>query len=224
MTASKPPAGLQTLERGLTVLEVVAEAGACTAADVMARTGFHRSIAYRLLSTLEARGYLRRDGNGRYEIGASVLPVAAAMRTDLQTTARAALAEVAEATGATAFLAIPQGEDAVTLVTVEPPAASTPFSYRPGARHPLTRGAPGLAILAAGPPHPGERAEVTLARELGHVRTTGEVLPGVSSVAVPVHLRDGRVAAACVLYAPGWTDEQEAISLLTAVAERLTAS
>ncbi|PXY29300.1 transcriptional regulator [Prauserella coralliicola] len=213
--------GLQTLERGLSVLEAVAAHAPCTAAQVGEATGLHRSIAYRVLCTLEARGYLRRDQAGRYEVGLAVLTVASAVHSDLQAMAHAELSTVAEATGTTAFLAVPHGDDALTLVTVEPPAAAAPVSYRPGVRHPLTRGAPGLAILAAQPPRPTERPEVTLARDLGHVRTSGEVVPGISSLAVPVRLRAGRVASACVLFVAGRLDEPAALDRLHAAADRL---
>ena len=135
--------------------------------------------------------------------------------------ASAGFTPVAEATGTVAFLAVPCGEGALTLVTVEPPAAVSPVSYRPGVRHPLTRGAPGLAILAALPARPNERPEVTLARDLGHVRTTGEVVPGISSLAVPVHLRSARVASACVLFVPGRLDEETALARLHAAARLL---
>ncbi|NKQ51319.1 helix-turn-helix domain-containing protein [Amycolatopsis sp. K13G38] len=212
--------GLQTLERGLSVLEAVAARGACTASEVAETTGLHRSIAYRVLCTLEARGYLRRDAAGRYEVGLAVLPVAAAAHADLQSLAHKELSGVAETVGATAFLAVAHGEEAFTLVTVEPPASEAPVVYRPGARHPLTRGACGLAILAAQEPRPHERPEVALARDLGHVRTVGEVLPGVS-LAVPVALRDGRAASVCVLFAPGALDEDAALARLHAAAGRL---
>ncbi|PXY22964.1 transcriptional regulator [Prauserella muralis] len=214
-------AGLQTLERGLAVLEAVAAHAPCTTAEVAEATSLHRSIAYRVLCTLEAHGYLARDAAGRYEMGLAVLTVASAVRSDLRERAQAELSAVAETTGATAFLAVPHGEEALTLVTAEPPAGSSPVAYRPGVRHPLTRGAPGLAILAALAPRPGERPEVALARDLGHVRTTGEVVPGISSLAVPVRLRGGRAASVCVLFAAGRLDENAALDSLHDVAARL---
>ncbi|GAB3582750.1 helix-turn-helix domain-containing protein [Amycolatopsis endophytica] len=214
-------AGLQTLERGLAVLEAVAAHAPCTTTTIAEVTGLHRSIAYRVLCTLEANGYLHRDDAGRYEVGLAVLTVASAVRSDLQSLAQTALSAVAEETATVAFLAVPHGEEALTLVTAEPQAAASPVSYRPGVRHPLTRGAPGLAILAALPPRPHERPEVTLARDLGSVRTTGEVVPGITSLAVPVRLRAGRVASACLLFVAGRQDEAAALASLRAAAERL---
>ncbi|WP_026153070.1 helix-turn-helix domain-containing protein [Amycolatopsis methanolica] len=179
-------AGLQTLERGLAVLEAVAEHAPCTTATIAEVTGLHRSIAYRVLCTLEAHGYLQRDPAGRYEVGLAVLTVASAVRSDPQSLAHSALTPVAEATGTVAFLAVPHGEEALTLVTVEPPAAAGPVSYRRGVYHPITRGAPGIGALA-----------------------------------VPVALRAGRVASACVLFVPGRLGEEAALTGLHAAAAQL---
>jgi DNA-binding IclR family transcriptional regulator len=59
------------------------------------------------------------------------------------------------------------------------------ITYRPGLRHPVAIAASGIAILAAGPPRPSERAEVTQARQRGWSRSTGELLPGATGVAAP---------------------------------------
>ena len=55
-----------------------------------------------------------------------------------------------------------------------------------GSRHPLDRGASGLAILAARAPRPDERAEVAEARRRGYAVTSGELQSGAVGVAAPV--------------------------------------
>ncbi len=63
----------QTLDRGLLILEQLAVAG--TPQPVMAvaaSVGLHRSIAYRLLRTLEDRGFVERDEAGRFALGLTV--------------------------------------------------------------------------------------------------------------------------------------------------------
>ncbi len=210
----------QTLERGLAVLEMVADAGPCSAADVAHALGLHRSITYRLLTTLELRGYVERDEAGRYRVGVASAMVAGTVRRDLRATAEPELRRVAESLGTTSFLVVPQNEDALNLLSAEPIDAPVRISYRPGLRHPLTRGAPGLALLAALPPRPEERPEVTLARELGYVRTTGEVVPGMSALAVPVSAAS-QTAAVCTMYMPGSIDEKVAVAELVRAAEAL---
>ena len=101
----------------------------------------------------------------------------------------------------TAFLAVADRDECVTLVTVEPRHSQVHVAYRPGRRHPIDRGGPGVALLAGGPPRPGERPEVTAARERGYTLTSGEVVPGLSSVAAPVVPDAGEcVASVAVLF------------------------
>ena len=50
----------------------------------------------------------------------------------------------------TAFLVVRSGDEAVTVATVEPQDSTAHVVYRPGTRHPVDRGAPGLALTHAG--------------------------------------------------------------------------
>ncbi len=51
----------KTLLRGLQVVELMAEAGAVGVAELSRRLRLSKTVAHRLLSTLEARGYVRQD-------------------------------------------------------------------------------------------------------------------------------------------------------------------
>ncbi len=217
-----PP--LQTLERGLRVLELLATEGPSTLAEVAAATGLHRSIVYRILRTLEQREFAERDENGRFSLGLAAAPLGHAVRRDLRTAALPELTQLAASTRCTAFVVVPHGGDAVTLLTVEPPHAAGEMVYRPGWRHPLTRGAPGLAILAALPARPDERPEVALARTTGYVRSTGDVIAGLSALAAPVRLRDGSGASVAIVFVAGHVDEASAIEHLRRAASRVAAA
>jgi len=219
---SAAAASLQTLERGLTVLELLASRGPLAVAVVASAVGLHRSIVYRILRTLERRGFAERDAAGRYGLGLALAPLGQAVRHDLQTAALPELTELADRTGCTAFVVVASGEQAVTLITVEPRRGAAQLVYRPGGRHPLTRGAPGLAILAALPGQPGERTEVTTARSAGHVRTTGEVIPGLTSLAAPVRLADDSPASVAIVFVEGHVDEEAATAQLVRAAARLS--
>jgi ribose transport system substrate-binding protein len=60
-------AGAGTLEKGLKVLETVEKSGkGATIQEVAALTGIQRLSVYRLLSTLEERGYVHRSQDKRY--------------------------------------------------------------------------------------------------------------------------------------------------------------
>ena len=65
----------------------------------------------------------------------------------------------------TAFLVVADGDEAVTIDSVEPTSLDAHVAYRPGTRHPIDRGAPGLALLARTSVVVGERAEVAVARD-----------------------------------------------------------
>lgn len=70
MSRSSPPhPGASTLDKGLTVLEAVESAShPLTIQELAARTRLQRLAVYRLLCTLERRGYVLRDADKRYRI------------------------------------------------------------------------------------------------------------------------------------------------------------
>lgn len=188
----------QTLDRGVRVLELLAEREQpLSSAQIAAALGLHRSIAYRIVRTLEDHRLLQRRTDGRWELGVGLVVLARGVSPTLHTAATPELASLANDLGMTAFLAVADRDECVTLITVEPRHSQVHVAYRPGRRHPIDRGGPGVALLAGGPPRPGERPEVTAARKGGYTLTSGEVVPGLSSVAAPV-VTDGGVCVASV--------------------------
>ena len=187
----------QTLDRGLRILEHLAEVGAAQPVmDIASAVGLHRSIAYRLLRTLEDHQLVERDPVGRYGLGLGLAALARGVRTDLQTAALPQLNALVAALGMTAFLVVRAGDEAVTVTSIEPQTSSAHVAYRPGIRHPVGRGAPGLALLIPEPARPDDRPELTEARALGWASSHGEVISGFRSVAAPVLGPDGGVRGA----------------------------
>lgn len=223
----------QTLSRGLQMLELVVSAPQPpTIAEVSAQLGVHRSIAYRILRTLEDHGLVTRDPSGRL-IGAPKLAVLAReVQQDLQSAALPELTTLANELQMSAFVAVWGQGECITLVTVEPSRGHA-VTQRPGTRHPLDRGAPGLAVQAGMSPEEVEeltggirpRVEVDEARRLGYAVSHDEVLDGVSSVAVPLHIKGHLPAAVAVVYATRQLDVESIgrrlAAAATAVAERL---
>ncbi|MFN3258675.1 MAG: IclR family transcriptional regulator [Ilumatobacter sp.] len=185
----------QTLDRGLSALAMIALAPAPpTIADIAAGLDVHRSIAYRIVRTLEAHRLVERDQSGHCTPGPQLGALARCARSELQSAALDELARLADTTGMTAFLVVADGDDAVTVESVEPASSHVHVVYRPGVRHPLERGAPGLAILIDGPMRPGERVEVTEARSRGWAHTNGEVIAAMGAVAAPVRGTGGAIS------------------------------
>jgi DNA-binding IclR family transcriptional regulator len=215
----------QTLSRGIRILEVLADARSRLSIDEIARRlEVHRSVAYRLLRTLEDHGLVERDPAGLVELGPRMAALAAGVAHDLQAEALPELTAVAGDLGATCFLAVLDHDECVTLSSVEPRHAVNPVAQRPGTRHPVTRGAPGKAILSLLPrgSWPGAVPE-ELEREVADAATRGfatshdEVIPSLRAVAVPLSVRGrGPAAIAVVFVASAHSDEE--------IAGRLTRS
>jgi DNA-binding IclR family transcriptional regulator len=217
--ATTAPAS-QTLSRGIRILEVLADAqGALTIDDLAARLGVHRSIAYRLLRTLEDHALVTRDSAGGVQLGPRMAALAAGLAHDLQAAALPELTAIANELGMTCFLAVLDRDECITLTSVEPRHAVASVAQRPGARHPITVGAPSKVILASLPEaewpvavDAALRAEITAAREHGFATSHDEVIPTVQAVAVPLRLRQGQRPAAIAVVHVGPTGEPSAIA------------
>jgi DNA-binding IclR family transcriptional regulator len=221
--ADAPPS--QTLDRGIRILEHLATAGtAQSIMDIAAGLGLHRSITYRLLRTLEAHELVERDTAGRYWLGVGVSALARSVRSDLQTAALPRLEALAEDLSMTAFLVVRVGGEAVTVASVEPRDTAAHVVYRPGTRHPLDRGAPGLALLMPEAPSADDRDALREARHTGWASSHGEVIPGFRSVAAPVLGPDGGARAALAVVYVDAAAEVVRIGAAVAAAARKVAA
>lgn len=193
MSSTTKPAGSQTLARGLNALAMIGESDTpMTVPELAAQLGIHRSMAYRLVRTLEDSGFVERDATGRLEIGVRMATLTRRIARDLQAAANPELVLLANTLGMTAFIVAYDGEQAVTLLTVEPQHAVTTVAQRPGSRHPINHGAPGRVIRSQLKPDefPIQRYEVS----------HDEVFTGLSSIAVPLRTADERPASLAILY------------------------
>jgi DNA-binding IclR family transcriptional regulator len=187
----------QTLDRGLRVLEVLSAAPRpLSVVEIAAAIGLHRSVAYRLVRTLEQHRLVERDTAGGYAPGVGLAALARSVRRTLQAAALPELTALANALRMTAFVVVRDGAEAVTIASVEPRAAAAHVAYQPGTRHAVDRGAPGLALLMPDAPAAGDRDALRRARERGWAQSDSEVIAGLRSVAVPVLGADARAAAA----------------------------
>ena len=215
----------QTLDRGLRILEHLAAASSAQQVmDVASAVGLHRSIAYRLLRTLEDHQLVERDAAGRYGLGLGVAVLARGVRGGLQAAALPRLNELVAELGMTAFLVVRTGDEAVTVTSVEPHDSPAHVTYRPGTRHPVDRGAPGLALLMPEAPAPGDRPELVEARRTGWATSRGEVIAGFRSVAAPVLGPDGGAAGAlAVVYVDESVDVDHIGRAVSAAAAKVSA-
>lgn len=227
-TAQASPS--QTLSRGIRALEILAESQQpLTIAELADAMGVHRSVAYRILRTLEDHSLLVRDDGGRVQPGPGLAVLARGVSRNLQSAALPELTQLANTLTMSAFVAVWDREECVTLVTVDPRHSGAAVVQHPGSRHPISAGAPGIAIQSAFPEQdwqavaPGipYRAEAAEARRRGYAASHDEVIAGVSSIAVPLRVPGGRPAALAVVYIRAAQDPDEVAVALTEAARRI---
>lgn len=139
----------QTLDRGLRVLEVLAEQPkGLTVTELAHELQVSRTIVYRLVVTLEQHGLLRRGKDNRCRLGVAALPLARQVQGMVRDAAVPALRRLAEQFNATAHLTLVDGTDAVAVAVVEPARTDVPTGLRAGTRTPVERGVAGKAAVA----------------------------------------------------------------------------
>lgn len=220
-------ARLQTLDRGFLVLRMLAEVeGGMKVAEIAERLGVHRAIAYRLVGTLEANGMAQRLPDGPVVLGAGLVALGARAEGNLRLLVRPVVDSLATEVAATAFLSIADGDDGVAILTAEPRDHGVlNVNYRVGTRHPLDRGAAGIAILAGRPEGAGDSQAVREARHRGYSITRGQLQPGAVGVASPATLPRRRYPALeCSVGVVGLEglDLERAAAAVQAAAHRVT--
>src|ERR1700719_3931628 len=182
--------GSQTLARGLAALQLVAASGTgLTVQQVADDIGVHRTIAYRLLSTLAQFRMVAKGEDGRYRSASGLAVLGASFDNNVRQLSVPTLRALADDLGTTVSLLIAEGDQQVAIAVIVPSRVSYQLSFHEGSRYPLDRGAAGIALLASMPPRPGERDLVGQTRQQGWVITHGEIEPNTYGLAVPVRRR-----------------------------------
>jgi DNA-binding IclR family transcriptional regulator len=218
---------LSTLDKGLHVLGALSQDGTAgmNLTTLSRSLGMHRTTLFRILGTLQARGFVSRDPDGDgYRLGVRVLSLASAVLADLdiRKAGHAPLQQLCHDTGELVFLTVLDGAEVVTIERLE---GSYTVSLRAqiGARRPAYCTAAGKAIVAFLPEiqadaiveaplaahTPGTiTAAAELRRHLDEVRRRGfawddeEYLAGVRCVAAPIFGMERSVIGAVSLAAP----------------------
>src|SRR3972149_6663474 len=218
---------IQSVSRALDLLEAFsAKEGALGVTELARKLKLHKNNVFRLLATLETRGYVEQDKETeRYRLGAKVYEIAAVFlqHLDLRRQARPYLESLAAKSGETTYLAARERPPAVYVDRVECEQAVR-VAPRLGRRYPAVVTAAGQALLA-GLPRAQQEAAVTgqaepgrapgrppparpaRAAAAGYGRDQEEGEPGVVAVPAPVHHLARRVVGAVECGAPAfrWT-------------------
>jgi len=210
----------RSVERALEVLKSFASQPSQVARDIQTSVKLSRPTLYRLLATLEAKGFLTSAGDPRrFEVAEIVLQLANARLalSDISRAGTSHLQHLWELTGETVALIVQHG--AGDRIIIQEIRSNKPLSLSLGIGYtaPLHIGASGKAILAFLGAE--ERAVVLrrirskpdrdlLAKALARVgkdrfcASAGEVMPGGASIAAPIFSREGRVAGAVTVFGP----------------------
>jgi DNA-binding IclR family transcriptional regulator len=218
---------LQSVNRALTALELVADAGELGVSELGRQLGVHKATASRLAAVLAERGLLERDAvTERYRIGFGLVRLAGAAMSglDLVRLARPILETLAERVREASNLGVRNGDDVVYIDQIAGSRSIVTVSWV-GRRTPLHCTSNGKVLLAwaderdrerivSGPlesftertitDESALRAELESIRRRGYGQAVEELEAGLNAVAAPVRQADGRVIAALGVSGPAF--------------------
>jgi IclR family acetate operon transcriptional repressor len=144
---------VQSLDRGLRLIEQIARAGrnGVSLTDLALQVELAASTVHRLLGTLEAKGYVRRDPQlGRWYVGVQAFAVGNAflVSRDLVAQARPHMQRLMETAGETVNLAVDDGEGAAVYIAQVESMQAMRMVVLLGSRPPIHSSAVGKAILS----------------------------------------------------------------------------
>ncbi|WP_217237587.1 IclR family transcriptional regulator [Streptomyces sp. AC555_RSS877] len=234
-TAGPAVNGVQSVDRAVGVLEILAQRGEAGVSEVAAEIDVHKSTAFRLLGALEARGLVEQTAErGKYRLGFGIVRLAGAVtgRLDITQQGRPVCERLSEEIGETVNIAVLQEHFAVNLYQVRGPGAVGTHNWV-GQLTPVYATSSGKILLAHLPakerdavlaattvqkhtPHTltaRTKLEKNLAeaRERGYAVTLEELEIGLQALAAPIRSRDGDVIAALSASGPAYRFTEERI-------------
>ncbi|GGG72330.1 IclR family transcriptional regulator [Kocuria dechangensis] len=237
-TEGVTPGGVQSVDRAITVLELLGHLGSASVVRVAQELGVHKSTASRLLSALEARGMVvQNHERGKYQLGFGILRLAHAIpaRLSLVTEAHDEMRRLAEEHRETVNLAVLREGVAVNVAQEIGPTSLGTHNWI-GSLTPLHATSSGKVLLAALPS--AERADlikkvglksftgrtITSRRQLerqlldvaaqGYATALEELEIGINAIAVPVRDHLGTVVAAISVSGPAFRLTEETMQAM----------
>lgn len=223
----KPAAAVQSVDRALLVLEILAKLGQAGVTEIAAELGVHKSTVSRLIAVLESRGYVEQvSGRGKYRLGFSIARLARASsgHLDLVKLSQDVCDSLAAEVGETTNLAVLDADRIINIAEAIGPAEITLRTWV-GQSCPAHATSSGKVLLA-GLDAADVRArlasvlesftentvvkiadlqrELATARERGWASVAEELEVGLNAVAAPVHDANAQVIAALSVSGPAY--------------------
>lgn len=224
--AAKGEVNVQSVDRALDILLCLSDENELGPTAIGERLGLHKSTVYRLLRSLESRGFAYKDpGTDRYRVGAAALRVTQrlVLRPDLASAARPELEALRSSSTETAVLDIRVGHARVCIAQAES-HNEIKRAQRIGYPMEIYAGAIGkillmnddadqLADMASKIPMRRLtrrtpltvevlRRQIEQARRDGYALSLGERVEGATTIAVPVRDGSGALVAALAVTGP----------------------
>ena len=124
-----------------------------------------------------------RTDDGRVQLAAGAAVLGSRFASKLREVAQPQLRELAKRARATAFLSVAEHDECVVVSVAEPEEGMLRDGYGVGSRHPIDRGAAGIAVLASRPEAPDDSEEARHARREGYSLTRGQIEHGAVGIA-----------------------------------------
>jgi DNA-binding IclR family transcriptional regulator len=221
---SESAGGVQSVDRALTILEVLSRVAEAGVTEIARELGVHKSTAFRLVTTLEAHRLVEQTSErGRYRLGLGLLRLAGATsaRLDLVQEARPVCRRLAADTGETVNVAVLSDRSALYLDQIAGSSALQPHNWV-GQHIPLHATSNGKVLLAwlaqaelgellgRLPAFTGStittKAQLKRAldtvREQGYAVAVDELEVGLTAIAAPVRNAHGDVICSMSLSGP----------------------
>jgi DNA-binding IclR family transcriptional regulator len=220
-------ATVQSVDRALLVMEILATLGQAGVTEIAAELGVHKSTVSRLISVLEARGYVEQvSERGKYRLGFAIARLArsTSSQLDLVKRSQSACDALALESGETTNLAILDQDRIVNVAEAVGPAGIALRTWV-GQSCPAHATSSGKVLLAA--LSPGDlrdrlaprleaftdstvttradlEVELETVRERGWASVREELEVGLNAVAAPVYDGTAQVVAALSVSGPSY--------------------
>src|SRR5439155_5474611 len=125
-TSNPQAGGVQSVDRAISVLEILAQRGEAGVSEVAAEIDVHKSTAFRLLAALEERELVEQtQDRGKYRLGFGILRLASAVPGQLDVThqSRAVCEQLASQVGETVNIAVRRSHFVVNIDQARGPSA-----------------------------------------------------------------------------------------------------
>jgi len=230
---------VQSVDRALTVLGILARVGDAGVTEIAAELGVHKSTAFRIVATLESHGMVEQNQDrGKYRLGVGLIRLAGATtaRLDVVQEARPVTRRLAAETGETVNIAVLSDQSALYLDQIAGASALQSHNWV-GQHIPLHATSNGKVLLSDLDADELDRRVPTLASytpetitsrdrlrselrtilQQGYAVAVDELEIGLTAIAAPIHDAHGDVVASLSISGPTFRLDGDRVAGLVAL-------